>query len=208
MKRLLAALSLLLVFTTPALPAAWPDYQIIEWQPGTPAELATLKRIGVTTGMVFDPKDAGPLKQARLRYYVENIATDLYSAYHRWSPTEWIGARFAALQKRYTADLADPSVFTRDPSLTDPVWLHRIENRLMRVTHVAAPDNPLYYNLGDETGVAELAAPWDFDLSTVALAAFRDWLQTQYHSLAALNSEWGTSYTSWNEFEDLAGETA
>jgi hypothetical protein len=198
-KRLLSALSLLPVFTTPVLPAAWPDYQIIEWQPGTPAELATLKQIGVTAGMVFDPKDAGPVKEARLRYYVENIATDFYSAYHRWSPTEWIGARFAALQKRYAADLADLSVFNRDPSLSDPVWLHRIEDRLMRVVHVAAPDHPLYYNLGDETGIADLTAPWDFDLSPVALAAFRGWLETQYHSLAALNSEWGTSYASWNE---------
>jgi glycosyl hydrolase family 42 (putative beta-galactosidase) len=198
-ERLLLALSLLLAFTTPALPRAWPDYQIIEWQPATPAELATLKRIGVTTGMVSDPKDPGPLKQARLHYYVENIATDFYSAYHRWSPTAWIGARFAALQERYAADPADLSVFNRDPSLSDPVWLHRIEDRLTRVVHTAAPDHPLYYNLGDETGIADLAAPWDFDLSPVALAAFRNWLQTQYHSLAALNSEWGTSYTSWSE---------
>jgi hypothetical protein len=198
-KRLLAALSLFFAFTTPALPAAWPDYQIIEWQPGTPAELATLKRIGVTAGMVFSPKDAGPLKQAGLRYYVENIATDFYSAYHRWSPTQRIGARFAALQKRYAADPADLSVFNRDPSLSDPLWLHRIEDRLIRVVHAAAPDHPLYYNLGDETGIAELTAPWDFDLSPVALAAFHGWLRTQYHSLAALNSEWGTSYTSWNE---------
>jgi hypothetical protein len=106
-EQLLLALSLLLAFTTPALPRTWPDYQIIEWQPATPAELATLKRIGVTTGMVSDPKDAGPLKQARLHYYVENIATDFYSAYHRWSPTAWIGARFAALQERYAADPAD-----------------------------------------------------------------------------------------------------
>lgn len=199
MKRLLGALGLLLAFAVPALPASWTDYQIIEWQPAAPAELATLKRIGVTAGMVLDPKDAGPLKQAGLRYYVENIATDFYSAYHRWSPTESIGARFAALQKRYAADPADLSVFNRDPSLSDPVWLHRIEDRLIRVVHAAAPDHPLYYNLGDETGIAELAAPWDFDLSPVALAAFRVWLQTEYRSLSALNHEWGTNYTNWNE---------
>ncbi len=208
MKYLLAALTALLVPTAAAIAATWPEYQIIEWQPRTEAQLATLKRIGVTAGMVFDPAKADALRSAGMRYYVENIATDFYAAYHRWLPDQRIGARFAALQRRYSADPADLSVFLRDPSLSDPVWLQRIEDRLTAVVHAAAPDHPLYYSLGDETGIAELAAPWDFDLSPVALDAFRTWLRAQYGSVAALNREWGTHYTDWSEAKPELTEQA
>ena len=64
------------------------DYQIIEWQPRNPAQLATLKRIGVTAAAVIADRDGtgtplavqtAPLRQAGLRWYIENIATDFYA---------------------------------------------------------------------------------------------------------------------------------
>ncbi len=90
-------------------------------------------------------------------------------------------------------------MFLRDPSLSDPVWLQRVQSRLLGVVHAAEADRPLFYNLGDETGIAELAAPWDFDLSTESLDGFRRWLRSQYPSLAALNEEWGTAFISWHD---------
>jgi hypothetical protein len=208
MKHLVAVSIALLAAAVPAAAATWPDYQIIEWQPRTQQQLAALKRIGVTGGMVFEPAKADALRASGMRYYIENIATDFYAAYHRWQPNQRIGARFAALQQRYSADPADLSVFLRDPSLSDPVWLQRIEDRLATVVHAAAPDHPLYYSLGDETGIAELAAPWDFDLSPAALDAFRTWLHAQYDTVAALNREWDTHYADWNEAKPELTEQA
>ncbi len=211
MKLLLLMAGLLCVGLNAAANAAdpWADYQILEWQPRTPAQLAALKSLGITGGMApinvntgqFDPTAPVPanLRAEGLSYYIENIATDFYAAYHRWTPGKKPGWRFAELRARYLSDPLDTSVFLRDPSLSDPVWLARISDRLTAMARVAAQDHPLFYNLGDETGIAELAAPWDFDLSPKSIVGFRTWLQTQYQSIAALNEEWDTDYSAWSE---------
>jgi hypothetical protein len=209
MKRLGAGVLLTGLLASAAAFAAWPDYQIIEWQPRDAQQLATLKRIGVTGGMAEINRDAGTLdatsttalRSQGMRYYLENIATDFYSAYHRWTPEKKVNWRFIALQAHYLANPSDLSVFARDPGLSDPVWLKRIEDRLTSVVDAAKADHPLYYNLGDETGIADLAANWDFDIAPDSLTGFRAWLQTQYPSLVALNAEWGTHYTNWDQVQ-------
>ena len=211
MKVLLTCVSLLLLVAVARAASPWPHYQILEWQPRTQQQLVALKSIGVTGGMApinrdaqtFDPDlpSIAALRAAGMRYYVENTATDFYSAYHRWMPDRRIGARFAALQARHKADPSDLSVFLRDPGLSDPVWLNRVADRLMAMVSAARADHPVYYSLGDEIGIAELAAPWDFDLSPSSLGGFRTWLRSQYGTLAALNAEWGSSYTDWDQLK-------
>ena len=61
------------------------------------------------------------------------------------------------------------------------------------------PYRPLFYNLADEAGIADLAAFWDFDLSAASLAGFRDWLRGEYDSVAALNAEWQTDFATWDQ---------
>ena len=39
----------------------------------------------------------------------------------------------------------------------------------------------------------------DFCFSEHCLAAFREWLRTQYPSLEGLNGAWGTDFASWND---------
>jgi hypothetical protein len=214
MKLIAAVLTILVLNLLCAKPPAnaasdWPDYQIIEWQPRSAQQLLTLKGIGVTGGAAFINREAGTfdpggpvvsaLRDSGMRYFIENIATDFYAPYHRFTPGRRPNWRFKELQARYQAEPDDASVFLRDPGLSDPVWLNRIADRLKSIVEAAKPDHPLYYTLGDETGIADLAANWDFDLSTESLAGFRSWLQTQYSSLDALNAEWGTNYTSWDQ---------
>ena len=59
------------------------------------------------------------------------------------------------------------------------------------------PYRPLYYDLGDETGIADLGAFWDFDFSDPSLRAMRVWLREIYGGLDALNREWGTQFQRW-----------
>ncbi len=210
MKRMAVALALL-VPIGPGRAAApvWPDYQIMEWQPRTAQQLNVLKQIGVTGGMApinrdagtFDPNSPAPaaLRSDGMRYYIENITTDFYAAYHRFTPGKRPNWRFVELQQRYQANPNDLSVFVRDPGLSDPDWLKRVTDRLTAVANAAKADHPIYYSLGDETGIADLAANWDFDIAPTSLAGFRAWLQTQYPSLAALNAEWGTRYAAWDK---------
>ena len=192
-----------------AAPAAgWADFPIIVWQTPLPAQLPVLARLGVTaTAIIPDRRDGAPPPDPRpldqlarhgIGFYVENTATDFYAAYHRWQPGLPVNAAFLALQQRHRADPGDLGVFERHPSLSDPAALARIAARLERTVHEYRAYHPLFYSLGDETGIADLAAAWDFDLSPASFSGFRAWLHQLYPDLAALNAEWGTDYRRWD----------
>lgn len=185
----------------------WPDFQIIMWQPHSEAQYGGLRRLGFTAGMVIPNRDdpqapigrpVEALLRHDLRWYVENIATDLYASYHRWTPGRAVNWRFIEAKRRYQENPADRSALIREPSLSDPAWLARIAERLQHVVRRHVPYRPLFYSLGDEVGIADLAAFWDFDVSDHSLAAMRQWLQAEYGSLSALNAQWGTAFTAWD----------
>jgi hypothetical protein len=204
--------------------SGWDRYQIILWhtQEATAAQLAAAQRLGVTGGLVFGVRDdmpeaalaaelrqrAAPLLAAGLAPYAENIATDFYAAYHRWRPDRPVTFAFDQVQAWHQAVPADPSVFVRDPSLSDPAWLARIGARLAAHARALGPDRPLFYSLGDETGIADLTAAWDFDRSAASLAGFRTWLQGEYGSLETLNREWGTGFADWSVVVPLTTDAA
>lgn len=188
---------------------AWSDYQIVMWQGQTPAGYAALKQLGVTAGMVeadhrnesgtYMPDQLERLVDADLHCYLENIATDFYSPYHKWSGDRPVNWRFLEAKQRYRDNPLDRSAFVREPSLSDREWLKKIRNRLVRNVRALHPYRPLYFSLGDETGVGDLSAFWDFDFSGPSLAAMRDWLKDGYQSLAALNRQWGADFGRWDE---------
>ena len=205
----LAAVILVPLIVTQAH-AAWDKFEIIQWQRRDQAQLETLRRLGVTGTMIMADRDGTgvPLDQqtpaprgAGLRWYIENIATDLYSSYHRYTPGKPVNWRFLEAQQRYRANPADTVALSREPPLLDPAWLERIRRRLTDTVRQQKSNRPLYYSLGDETGIADLTAFWDFDLSPVSVTGFRTWLRGQYGSLAALNAEWGTAYASWDAIQ-------
>ena len=198
--------------------SGWHDYQIIMWQSQTPAQYAALKAIGVTAGEVHLPNRDEPeilpedeiasLRQSGLRWYVENIATDFYSIYHRWFPDHPKNWRFEEVKKLYEKNPRDPAAFYRDPSLSDPKSLGLIRDRLTKVVHAQRSYRPLFYNLGDETGIAELSIPWDFDLSKPSLDGMRVWLKKRYGSLDALNRQWGSNFAGWKSVTPMTTDQA
>ncbi len=188
---------------------AWSDYQAIMWQSHRAEQCAALKSLGVTAGAIFsvdreNPGDsvttqAMPLLTCGLRWYVENIATDFYSAYHRWFADRPVNWRFAASKKAYQEDPSNLGALMRDPSFSDPAWQDRVNGRLTRTVLAYSPYAPLYYSLGDEPGIADLSAAWDFDFSARSLAEMRRWLAGQYRTLAALNRQWGSHFAAWRD---------
>ncbi len=207
--RLACWLILLVALLGASHPArAWDDYQIIEWQHRDAAQLATLKQLGVTAATVIANRDGAgapvrqqfaPMLATGLRWYIENIATDFYSAYHRWFPNRPVNWRFVEVQHRYQQNPSDETALWRDPSFSDPVWQRKIRDRLTATVREESRHHPLYYNLGDETGIADLSAFWDFDFSPASLAGMRAWLRHNYSTLAALNAEWGTNFVRWDD---------
>ena len=199
--RLAFRLLLLAALIGAAAPAhAWDQFQIIEWQARNEAQLVTLKRLGITAATVIAKRDDSgtPAEQqyasmlaAGLRWYIENIATDYYSAYHRWFPGRPVNWRFVEAQHRYQQNPDDESLLWRDPSFVDPVWQQRIRDRLMTIVTEEQRYDPLYYSLGDETGIADLSAFWDFDLSPGSLAAMRVWLRAELRDARRIERRMG-----------------
>jgi hypothetical protein len=179
---------------------AWRDYAIIMWQRRTTEQMAKLKEIGINGGEYVGRNTDTPdfLLNNNMRWYAENIATDFYSEYHRWFPDRRVNWKFIETREEFKRDRSSKEPLKRKPSLSDPEWLEKIHDRLVRAARFWSPYRPFFYSLGDETGIADLAAFWDFDFSDQSLAGMRAWLRERYPTLQALNDQWGTRFTSWD----------
>jgi hypothetical protein len=179
----------------------WWDYQIVMWQQHTPEMFGVLKKdFGITAGQYSGRAMTPPqfLLSNNLRWYAENIATDFYAEYHRYRRDRKQNWSFTEAKELYKRNPSSLEAFKRHPSLSDPAWLQKIEQRLKDAARFHSQYRPLFYDLGDESGIADLASFWDFDFSDHSLSAMRDWLQQRYTSLAALNAQWGSEFTSWD----------
>ncbi len=178
----------------------WWDYTIIMWQ-HYPAELLpSLQKLGINAGEWVGRNRNIPefLLSHDMRWYAENIATDFYSEYHRWYPDRPNHWAFLQAKELYKKDPTSKEPFKRHPSLSDATWLTKIHDRLVEAARVHSPYRPVFYSLGDESGIADLAAYWDFDFSDHSLTAMRLWLKERYSTLNALNRQWGTDFTAWD----------
>jgi Beta-galactosidase len=178
----------------------WRDYLIMMWQAGSPEEFKKLQDVGVNAGKSNEHSMDIPefLLKNDMRWYVENMATDFYSAYHIYRPDRPYNSALLRAKDLYKKDPSGLEGLKREPSFSDPAWLTKIHDRLVESTKKYAPYRPIFYNLADESGIAELAGFWDFDFSDHSLAAMRLWLQVRYGTLANLNTQWGSSFTDWN----------
>ncbi|MPZ35277.1 MAG: hypothetical protein GEV13_30605 [Rhodospirillales bacterium] len=188
-------------FVRPA--PGWTQYQVILWQDAPASAMPVLHRLGITGTKLFRPlsqagRDGAEQRLAAgLRWYTENLATDFYAPYHRWMPGRSVTWLFDQTKARHRRNPDDLTVFHRQPSLSDPVWLGTVETRLTEIARAQAPYRPLFHNLADESGIADLAAAWDFDLSPSSLEGMRVWLKERHGSLAALNRAWETAFPTW-----------
>jgi beta-galactosidase GanA len=73
-----------------------------------------------------------------------------------------------------------------------------LRRRVYKSAEEKAPCGLDYYFVGDEGSLTSYTDPFDFCWGEHTLAAFRDWLRTQYRSLEALNREWKTDFKEWN----------
>jgi hypothetical protein len=188
----------------------WWDYQILMWQELTPEEFAQFKELGISGGEYNGRARALPefLLKNDLRWYAENIATDFYSAYHRYFPDRDNGWFFQQARQGHQREPNSLEPFRRHPSLNDREWLDAIHDRLVETARFYSPYRPVFYSLGDETGIGELAAAWDFDLSDQSLTRMREWLKQRYGTLAALNRQWGANWEAWDVVTPMTTDEA
>jgi hypothetical protein len=152
-----------------------------------------LREMGVSAAMVHGEGDAQPLLAAKMPYYVENMVnkglclkwSSKVKDWNQWV-TAWKGPR-------------DEAGLVREYSFDDPAWRGWAREQMEKLVRRHAPHAPLLYDIRDELSVTQSANPFDYDFSPSALAGFRTWLRTRYASLEALNAQWETQFTTWDE---------
>ena len=179
----------------------WWDYQIIMWQTRTAEQYAALKTLGVSAGAAVYRRQRSA---AARRSVAERSAMVRREYRHRFllrlpsavsGPGEELeipGSEAPLRQGPFRSEVI--------PSRSEPErpGVARQDSRPARgdgTAQCALP--PLFYNLGDEPGIADLSAFWDFDFSSHSLTGMRAWLAERYGTLAALNRQWGTTFTTW-----------
>jgi hypothetical protein len=185
----------------------WRDYRVIMWvgdsaakQPDKlPLFYQRLREMGVNTAMVFGDGDPKALVENHFPYYVENIVNRGLCLKFNSSVTDWdkFVTHWAATGRPETA-------FVRDYCLDDPAWRDPARDQMRQIARKNMPNEPLAYNIRDELSTTYSANPFDYDFSPIALAGFRNWLRSQYRDLTALNAEWDTQFTSWDDVKPFS----
>ncbi len=180
----------------------WRDYRAIMWigdsaykQPDkVPLFFQRLREMGINTGMAGGDGDLRPLLDNHFPYYVENMVNrglclKWNSKVRDWDKvvTDW--ARSGRPE----------SALVRDYCLDDPEWQGWARRQVQQLVGKNREHEPVAYDIRDELSTTISANPFDYDFNPKALAAFRNWLRTQYSNLAALNRQWETKFNTWDE---------
>ncbi len=153
-----------------------------------------LKEMGINTTMVSGEADPAPALENHFPYYVENMVNRGLCLKFNSNVRDW--DKFVT---EWNKNGRPKSAMTRDYCLVDPEWRDWASKEVTRIASQNAQHHPLAYNLRDELSTTYSANPFDYDFSPASLAAFRKWLHGRYSTLAALNAEWETAFSNWDE---------
>ena len=87
----------------------------------------------------------------------------------------------------------------RQPCLSSPEEMAKLERAVSNAVRMLAPYAPLAYCLSDENNLTYYNAPFDYCFSPHCLQRFREWLKQQYGELTNLNRAWDRQFSSWQE---------
>jgi hypothetical protein len=199
-----ALVFLVLSQAIPSLPAqkfwrGWDKYQVIMWSTGDvqnfPLWVQRLKELGFTAEECFRGRDPKPFVEQNFGFYAENLIFELCFLHSR-QPL------YDNDFKSYTSTHSKEFLI-RKPCFHDPSFWEKVEKELKDFVSLYSLHKPLLYDLRDEPSIGSFANPMDYCFSSYTLQAFREWLKREYGSLEALNKEWETNFSSWDEVEPM-----
>ena len=102
-------------------------------------------------------------------------------------------------QKKRFFETKDTKYLARLSCLSDPEYLKREEREIERRVSPWVPFSPMSYYIYEEPSLTCYSDAMDLCFSPHCMANMREWLKKQYGSLEAVNREWGTSFTRWDQ---------
>jgi len=160
-----------------------------------PTWIRRMKELGFTAEQCPASDDSRLWPGLGFGFYVDNMIAELgfHSARAALYQSDWQG---------YTTT-RDKRFLARNPSFEDPAFWEQARQKVQSIVSRHKADKPLLYNLRDEPSLGSFTSPMDYSFSPSTLGAFRQWLQTQYATLADLNREWETSFARWDDVTPL-----
>jgi Beta-galactosidase/Beta-galactosidase trimerisation domain len=177
----------------------WDRFTMLVWQyqtpppgPGAKAAYDSVNLHGIHLDNGFPDALLDFAKANNYAYYVDHAAGKGY-LYLR--PGEW--DTFASA---YKASRQRP---VRPHCLRDPQVVQSMKDLLRENITRARTGRALGYAFDDEISLTSFTSPADVCWCPRCLEAFRAWLQTEYGTIEALNTEWGTTYQGFGQAEPL-----
>ena len=192
-------------FSVQQPPRGWDGWINLVSTPPASGNWEPLRGLSIDGGVQYriHPARREALRKGQAAFYVENLSRQMLSRYHTESGL-WEKTVAAMI-----ADGASRAARSRDPSLCSQEFAESFARELKRHGETYAKDPPLFYSLASEPSVTRLACAADFDFSPAALSEFQRWLERDvYGTLPALNQEWGTNFSAWNEVLPMTTDDA
>jgi len=177
-------------------PRVWDDYDIVMYRfgpdpmPGIWPEIdRQMRRLNVTT----------------LSSYT--LSHSIHANYNVQAQTRISGQEspdgpkrdyYSRMKKKY-AETHDKQVLVREYCLNDPSYRELVRGELNQLTRPWVPLSPMSYYVFEEPSLTCYEDDLDLCFSTHCMKAMRTWLKGEYETLAALNRQWSTDFTSWDQ---------
>ncbi len=175
----------------------WDDYDVTMYHfgpnplPGVwPAVDRQLQELNVTTLAAYtlsNSKHANYKVQAQTR--IKGVE----------SPDSGPDLEYYKEMKAKYLETHDKSVLKRKYGLKDSVYLNSVREDLMNKLTEWKKFSPSAYYIYEEPSVTRYNDALDLCFRKSTLEAMRNWLKEEYVSLKALNEQWGTHFTQWQD---------
>ena len=214
------------VVTRPLGP--WDDYHIFLWANYPHGYYDELRKMGIDGCIAYKRVPFDHVLENDFVCYIDQVAPDELSVYHRpysqyyelpegnpYLKKSWYLQHWEMVRDRYrrARDRLKPLSVALDPEGQKTLWRAscpsdrgvqaKNRERIMNTVLQHKSIRPMFYNLCDEPGTGDQAAPFDFCYCKHCMNRFRTWLEQRYGTLAALNREWGTDFALWREVVPL-----
>ena len=102
-------------------------------------------------------------------------------------------------QKRNWAQTKDKKYLARLYCLNDPAYRKKQGDEINRLVTPWVPFSPMSYYIYEEPSLTCYTDAMDLCFSPHCMARMREWLNKEYGSLEALNRQWDTRFSNWEE---------
>ena len=175
-------------------PRPWDDFHVISWANYADGFYDLLRNVGVDGTIAYRDGNFDAVLDNNFNFYVEQMAWEVYSIYHKNQPL-WRG-----LLNEIALDRNNLDHWIRQPCVNDPRTDEYVQGHVRKYMSAHRSFRPLFYNIADELGQGDQIRPNDFCHSKHCTLKFAEYLRNLYGTVGGLGHEWNAGEeTRWDD---------